>query len=162
MRMQPKTWWSRTLSIAVTYIIAANLLPNLLLVLINAAGYLPYSDRPGPGWQMPHFPTAQEVGFFAGFAVLLLPATGIVGTAFAAAGCILGFCRLPRWALGAIAAPAAFVAAGFMMDGVGWLIAISALGVYVAAGCGLLWGIFIFPELVPRFARRPAREQAEE
>ncbi len=83
--MQPKSWWSRSLWIAATYVIAANFLPNLLLVLINSVGYLPYSDRPGPGWQTPHLPSGQELGFFAGLAVLLLPATGIIGMVFAAA-----------------------------------------------------------------------------
>jgi hypothetical protein len=42
-----------------------------------------------------------------------------------------------------------------MVAGVGWLIAISALGVYVAAACGLLWATFVFPELVPRFNHEP-------
>ena len=74
---------------------------------------------------------------------------------FAAAGCMLGYCRLPRWTLRAIAAPVAFVATGLMIDGVGWLIAISAAGVYIAAGCGLLWAIFVFPGLVPRFTHEP-------
>lgn len=154
-RIQPTRWWSRTLWIAATYIIAADFLPNLLLVLINSAGYLPYSDRPGPGWQTPHFPAGQELGFFAGFAVLLLPATAITGMAFAATGCIFGYCRLPRWVLRVIAAPVAFMASGMMMAGVGWLIAISAAGVYVAAGCGLLWAIFVFPVLVPGFPHTP-------
>jgi hypothetical protein len=151
-RMLPTAWWSRTISIALTYIIAADFLPNLLLVLINCSGYLPYSDRPGPGWQTPHFPTGEELGFFVGFAGLLLPGTAILGAAFSAAGLILGFCGLPRWALRLFAALTAFLAAGLMMQGAGWYIAISALGVYVAAGCGLLWGIFVFPGLVPRMS----------
>ncbi len=36
------------------------------------------------------------------------------------------------------------------MAGVGWFIAISAVGVYLAAGCAGLWGFCIFPPLVPR------------
>ncbi|HET6934028.1 MAG TPA: hypothetical protein VFI72_04260, partial [Candidatus Angelobacter sp.] len=146
--------------IAGTYVIAADCLPNLLLIIINSSGYLPYSDRPGPGWQMPHLPTTQELGFFFGFSVLLLTGTAIVAALFVVAGVILAFCRLPGWALRLVAAPIAFLSAGLMMDGAGWYIAISALGVYIAAGCGLLWGIFVFPWLVPQMSRtspRPAR-----
>jgi hypothetical protein len=50
-------------------------------------------------------------------------------------------------------APTAFLAAGLMMAAVGWYIALSSMGVYTAAGCGLLWGIFVFPKLVPRMSR---------
>jgi hypothetical protein len=152
-KLLPVTWWSYTIWIAVTYIIATDLIPNVLLVLINSAGYLPYSDRPGPGWQPPHFPTGHELGFFTGFAILLLPATAIYGLAFALSGLVLGFCRLPRWLVRIMAAPPAFIAAGLMMDSVGWFIAISALGVYVAAGSGALWAIFIFPALLPTMGR---------
>jgi hypothetical protein len=52
-----------------------------------------------------------------------------------------------------MAAPTAFLAAGLMMAAVGWYIALSSMGVYTAAGCGLLWGIFVFPKLVPRMGR---------
>jgi hypothetical protein len=133
-----------------TYVIAADLLPNSLLVLVNSAGYLPYSDRPGPGWQMPHLPTGEELQFFVGFASLLLKGTAFCGLIFAAAGLVLGFCLLPRWGLRVLAAPTAFLASGLMMAAAGWMIAISSMGVYTAAGCGALWGLFVFPRLVPR------------
>jgi hypothetical protein len=150
--MLPNSWWSCGLWIVATYVIAADLLPNLLLVLVNSAGYLPYSDRPGPGWQMPHLPTGEELRFFVGFAALLLKGTAFYGLIFAAAGLILGFCWLPRWGLRVLAAPTAFLASGLMMAAGGWLIAISSMGVYAAAGCGALWGLFVFPRLVPRMS----------
>src|SRR5262249_2465574 len=146
----PDAWWSRCLLIVATYIFAADFLPTLLLVAINSIGYLPYSDRPGPGWQTPHLPVLQELKFFTGFAALLLPATALYGSFFAIGATILSFCRLPRWALRVIAVIPAFLAGGLLMAGVGWFIAISALGVYVAAGCTTLWSFFIFPALVPR------------
>lgn len=151
-RMRPNSWWSRCLWIVASYIVAADVLPNLLLILINSIGYLPYSDRPGPGWQAPHLPSIEELKFFSGFIVLLLKGTAFYGLLFAAAGFILAFCKLPRWALRVFASPTAFLASGLMMAAAGWMIAISSLGVYVAAGCGALWGLFIFPKLVPRMA----------
>jgi hypothetical protein len=149
-KMLPNSWWSRGLCIVATYIIAADLLPNLLLVLVNSAGYLPYSDRPGPGWQTPHLPTSEELHFFFGFAFLLLKVTAVYGLVFAVAGWVLGFCLLPRWVLRVLAAPTAFLTSGLMMAAGGWMIAISPLGVYIAAGCGALWGLFVFPGLIPR------------
>lgn len=148
-RTLPSAWWSRCLLTVATYIVAADFLPTLLLVVINSIGYLPYSDRPGPGWQAPHLPTLEELKFFVGYAALLFPATALYGSFFAVGSAILGFCRLPRWALRMLAVVPAFLAAGLLMAGVGWFIAISALGVYVAAGCAALWGLFVFPVLVP-------------
>ncbi len=152
-RTLPNTWWCRCLWIVATYVAAADLLPNTLLVLINSVGYLPYSDRPGPGWQVPHLPTGGEMQFFVDFAVLLLPATVIYAFIFAVAGLVLGFCLLPRWALRVLAAPTAFMASALLMAGVGWMIAVSSVGVYTAAGCGALWGLFVFPGLVPQIER---------
>jgi hypothetical protein len=140
----------RCLLILATYITAADFLPTLLFVVINSIGYLPYSDRPGPGWQPPHFPSVQELRFFAGFAALLFPATALYGSFFALGAGILSFCKLPRWALRIVAGVPAFLAGGLLMAAVGWLIAISAVGVYVAAGCAGFWGLLIFPRLVPR------------
>lgn len=135
-----------------TYVITADLLPNLLLVLVNSVGYLPYSDRPGPGWRTPHLPTTEELHFFIGFASLLLKGTVFYGLIFAAAGVILGLCLLPLWGLRVMAAPTAFLTSGLMMAAAGWMIAISSIGINVAAGSGAMWGLFVFPRLVPRMS----------
>jgi hypothetical protein len=149
-RTLPSAWWSRCFLTFATYIVAADFFPTLLLAVINSVGYLPYSDRPGPGWQSPHLPMMGELKFFVGYAVLLFPATALYGSFFALESAILGFCRLPRWGVRMIAVVPAFLAGGLLMAGIGWFIAISALGVYVAAGCAALWGVFVFPVLVPR------------
>ena len=153
-RKVTEAWWIRLAMILATYVIAADLLPNLWLVLVNSIGYLPYSDRPGPGWQMPpHVPTGPEFEFFAGFALLLLKGTAFYGLMFSAFGLILAFCSLPRWALRVFAVPVAFLASGLMMAADGWLIAISAFGVWSAAGWGALWGLLVFPRLIPPMSR---------
>src|ERR1700722_13775502 len=104
-RMLPTSWWSRSLWIVTTYVIAADLLPNLVLVLVNCAGYLPYSDRPGPGWQMPHLPTGDELRFFVGFASRLLGATAFYGLIFAAAGFGFWFFLFPLSGLPGLGGP---------------------------------------------------------
>src|SRR5689334_9881702 len=115
----PGAWWSRGLLTVATYIVAADLLPALLLVVINSVGYLPYSDRPGPGWQTSHLPKPEELKFFVGYTALLFPATALYGSFFAVGAAILGFCRLPRWALRIIGVVPAFLAGGLLMAGVG-------------------------------------------
>ena len=152
-KAQLDCWWSRFFLIVATYVIAADVIPNLLFMVIESIGYLPYSDRPGPGWFAPHLLSGPELGFYAGFAFLLLRGTAFCGLFFGLAGLILGFCSLPRWAHRLLAGSTAFLASGLLMAGAGWLIAIAAVGVYIAAGCGALWGIFVFPRLVPRFSR---------
>ena len=147
---QPKTWWSSLLWVIATYVVAADLLPVLTLAVVNSSGYLPYSDRPGPGWQRPHLPSKDELEFFFGFSVLLLKGTAFYGGLLALLAGLLGICRVPRWGLRIIATVLAFVSSGIMMAAAGWMIAISSMGVYTAAVCGGLWGLLVFPSFVPR------------
>ncbi len=145
-----KTWSLAFLWVALSYILMVDLLPNLILIAINSIGYLPYSDRPGPGWQLPHLPSAAELEFFFGFALLLLRGTILYGVLFAVLAWLLGFCQVPRWGLRFIATPLAFVSAGIMMAAAGWMIAVAPVGVYTAAMCGGLWGLLVLPRLVPK------------
>jgi hypothetical protein len=150
-----KVWASALFWVLVTYVLATDFLVNLLLLIVNSSGYLPYSDRPGPGWQRPHLPSKEELQFFLGFALLLLRGTALYGGLFAVLAGLLGVCRIPRWGLRLIVTPLAFVASGIMMGAAGWMIAISSMGVYTAAVCGGLWGLLILPCLVPRASYAP-------
>jgi hypothetical protein len=150
-----KNSWLSLLWVSVTYILAADLAPSLLLLAVNSLGYLPYSDRPGPGWQGPHLPSKGELQFFFGFAVVLLRGTAFYAALFAFLSRVLGVCRVPRWSLRLVATPLAIFSSGIMMAAAGWLIAISPLGVYTAAICGGTWGLLIFPRLIPKIAYVP-------
>lgn len=152
---QLRVWPAALLSVMVTYVLAADLLPNLLMLVINSSGYLPYSDRPGPGWQNPHIPKKEELQFLFGFALILLKGSAFYGVIYSASAWFLGFCRVPRWGLRLVATPLAFVSSGIMMEAAGWLIAISSIGIYTAAVCGGLWGLLVFPRLVPRASYLP-------
>lgn len=152
---RPKKWWSSLLWIVATYVLATDLLPNLLLLAINSGGYLPYSDRPGPGWQSPHLPSKEELQLFLGFAVLLLKGTAFYGSLFALLSVILGLCRVPQYGIRLTATILALISSGIMMAAAGWMIAISPIGIYISAICGGLWGLLIFPCLVPKFAYTP-------
>src|SRR5665213_2832862 len=89
-KLLPTKWWSSFLMIVATYIIATDFLANLLLLLINCVGYLPYSDRPGPGWQPAHLPSKDELRFFLSFAQALLPGSALYGGMFGLAGLLFG------------------------------------------------------------------------
>jgi hypothetical protein len=58
---------------------------------------------------------------------------------------IYEFCSLPRWLVRILGGLTAFLSAGLLMAGVGWMIAIAPIAVYLAAGCGLLWGALLLP-----------------
>ena len=147
-KLLPTKWWSSFLLIVATYIIATDFLANLLLLLINCVGYLPYSDRPGPGWQPAHLPSKDELRFFLSFAQALLPGSALYGGMFGLAGLLFGVCSVPRWVIRLLGAPLAFLASALIMSAAGWMIAISALGVYVAAGCAAIWALLLLPLLV--------------
>lgn len=119
----------------------------LLLTLSSAVGYLPYSDRPGPGWQAPSISISQ-IGFYLSWATLLVVPCLTYGTV------VFLFIRLLRW-LGApsiyvrvLACICAAAISLIVVAGVGWYIAIAAFPVWVAAGLGGVWGA----ALLPRYA----------
>lgn len=147
-RFAPSNRWLRLLCVFATYVLAADLLPVALLLGIDCIGYLPYSDRPGPGWQHPHIPSWSAISFYFGFAMY----TGVPTLFYAGAHTLLAYvyevCSLPKWLVRVLGGVTAFLSAGLLMEGAGWMIAIAAAGVYLAALSGLLWGIFVLPSFV--------------
>jgi len=91
-----------------------------------------------------------ELGFFFGFALYMGIPTLLYGLGQTVLSFVYEICSLPRWLVRILGAALGFLAAGLLMEGAGWMIAISALGVYLAAGCGLLWGLLVMPALVIR------------
>src|ERR1700674_315761 len=71
-----------------------------LLVLVGSSviGYLPYSDRPGPGWHGAGL-NAQELKFFLSWCILLVPSVAFWGVVLAVIGQTLAVCRSPLWFL---------------------------------------------------------------
>ncbi len=116
-----KIWSSSLLWVLITYVLATDFLVNLLLVVVNSSGYLPYSDRPGPGWQRPHLPSKEELQFFLSFALFLLRGTALYGGLFAALARAFGV--LPHSSMGSSAHRYAFAffASGIMMAAAGWI-----------------------------------------
>lgn len=134
------------------------LVSSLLLALIisQLVGYLPYSDRPGPGWQRPTF-SLNEIGFFVGWALFfLLPPALIYGGAISAIAFALRALRSPlllaRIVFGAIAG----LISSDLVASAGWIIAIASFTTVVGGIVGLAWGAFILPRyLRPQPEERP-------
>lgn len=145
--LKPTRQWARLLYVFISYFAAADLIPVILLLLIECIGYLPYSDRPGPGWQHPHLPAIAEVGFYLSFVLYLGIPTLLYAAAHTLLATIYDLCSLPRWLVRTLGGLTAFLSAGLLMEGAGWMIAIAPIGVYLAAACGLLWGVLVLPIL---------------
>lgn len=144
-RFKPAHRWARAFYIFASYILASDLVPIILLLLMECIGYLPYSDRPGPGWQRPHLPERAELSFYLSFALMLCRPALFYAAAHTLLAAIYALCSLPRWLVRILGGITAFLSAGLLMAAVGWMIAIAPIGVYLAAGCGLLWGTLLLP-----------------
>ncbi|MGH7529250.1 MAG: hypothetical protein ACREMN_02615 [Gemmatimonadales bacterium] len=126
----------------------------ITLTISSAVGYLPYSDRPGPGWTEPHF-SVQLLWFYAGWSVLLLLPAIIYGTVVFAWVRLLQFFEAPPVILRVAGALSAAAVALVLAAGAGWYIALAAFPVFVAAGLGAGWGALLLPRYLGR--RPPPR-----
>jgi hypothetical protein len=121
----------------------------LLLILASAIGYLPYSDRPGPGWYAAHIPNLREIGYYASWATFFVgPFALLWGILLFVLVRALGWLAMPRWLVRTVAAVFAFFLSLLGLAAAGWYIAIAGVVVYGGAAIGLLFGGWI----LPRFA----------
>lgn len=120
----------------------------LLLLGSSAVGYLSYSDRPGPGWGMPpHLPGLDEIGYFSGWAVLLLPMCYFFGVLLFAFVTWITWLNAPSWLIRV--AVAVFCAGVSMLSvaAAGWYIAIAPFVTNCVGVFGLLFGAFVLPRM---------------
>jgi len=132
----------------------------LVLILLTLIGYLPYSDRPGPGWQGAHLPGLREVGFFLGWAFpFVAPFAAYWGVLLFIFVRTLGWFGTPILVLRFVGG----VVCGFLglliVSASGWYIAISAIPVYTTGALATSFGIFVWPRFrgSPRLWRRSIR-----
>jgi MFS family permease len=121
----------------------------LILLALSAIGYLPYSDRPGPGWHSAHIPTLREISFYLSFGIFFLINFCLLWGAalFVFARC-LGWLSAPRVFVALTGGFAAGLVTLMGMAGTGWYIAVAAFPVYTAGILGLVFGAAV----LPRFA----------
>jgi hypothetical protein len=117
----------------------------VLLVVVSAVGYLPYSDRPGPGWHAAHIPALQEVGYYASWAIFFVgPFALLWGILLFALVRALGWLGTPRWLVRTITAVFAFFLSLLGLAATGWYIAIAGVIVYGGAAIAALFSAWIF------------------
>ena len=124
----------------------------LLLVATSVIGYLPYSDRPGPGWFVAHLPTMRESGFFASWSLFFVgPFALLWGPGLWLFIRLVGWLDAPRLLLRVLGGLLAGFLSLFGIAAAGWYIAISAVAVYGGGVLGLLFGALV----LPKFASPP-------
>ena len=129
----------------------------LFLSLSPVFGYLPYSDRPGPGW-IGKFPAIgwadfwHAVDFLSSWVLLLIPYAIVAGAIVFTVARLLERFRAPRIVVAIVAAVLAALASEHVVLGIGWHIAIAQAPGYVAMALGLIYGGFLLPR-APKLAR---------
>jgi hypothetical protein len=119
---------------------------SFVLLISSCIGYLPYSDRPGPGWWgRVHFPSWTEFATYIGLApwfgyFCLIFGLGLFGLCL-----VLGVASTPRWLNRLLGGLIAAAAAGLAIMGAGWYLALAAIGPDAAIVLGLLYGVCLFP-----------------
>ncbi len=124
----------------------------LFLVLSLAAGYMPWGDFPGPGWQDWSWQTNLKIAgrnlpFVLGFSVLAaVPAAGMFLPAFLL---VRLFRRTPRWMVGLVGGALSSVAAGSaLLLAHSFLITLSPATIAVGVAAGAYFGAALLPRYV--------------
>jgi hypothetical protein len=128
----------------------------ITLTTSSAIGYLPYSDRPGPGWTEPSFSFGQ-VWFYLQWSTWLLVPSAIYGTVVFVYLRVLRVLDAPSALIRVVGATSAGLMAFVISAGVGWYISMAAFPVFVAMGLGGWWGAVLCPRyLGPKPLPRPS------
>lgn len=126
----------------------------ITLTVSSAVGYLPYSDRPGPGWIGPSFSFGQ-LGFYLSWSTLLLLPSAIYATVIVVFARLLTLFDAPWVVIRIIGALSAAFIGLVLASGVGWYISMAAFPAYVAAGLGAAWGAVLLPRYLGPKPPRP-------
>jgi hypothetical protein len=122
---------------------------SIVLLLSSCFGYLPYSDRPGPGWWgRVHWPSWAESATYIGFAPWFAYFCLYFGLGLFGLSLVLGVASAPRWLNRLLGGVIAAAAAGLAVMGAGWYLALAAIGPDAALVLGLLYGVFLFPRFI--------------
>jgi len=122
---------------------------SLVLLLSSAIGYLPYSDRPGPGWWgHAHWPSWAEFANYIEFSPWFAYFCLYFGLGLFGLSLVLGIASTPRWLNRLLGGVIAGAAAGLAVMGAGWYFALAEVGPDAAIILGLLYGVFLFPRFI--------------
>jgi hypothetical protein len=127
----------------------------ITLTLSSAVGYLPYSDRPGPGWHEPSLSVSQMAYYFSWATLLALPSL-MWGTAVFGFVLLLRFLGGPNILIRVLGGLCAATVSLVVVADAGWYIAIAAFPIWVSAALGAVWGAALLPRYTgPNPSSRP-------
>jgi hypothetical protein len=137
------------LGTAILFSVVVSAGTSLVLLVSSSLGYLPYSDRPGPGWWgHPHWPSLAEAATYFGFAPFLAYFCLFFGLGLFALALVFGLASTSRWLTRVLGAILAGGAALLAVSAAGWYFAVASIGPDTAGILGLLYGAFLFPRFV--------------
>lgn len=126
----------------------------IVLLSLTLIGYLPYSDRPGPGWQAAHIPTVEEMQFFWGWAVpIVAPVAVYSGALLFVLVRALGWFGTPVLELRIVGMVVSGYLGLLILSTTGWYIAIAPAAVYAGAALASGFGVGVLPKF--RGATKP-------
>jgi hypothetical protein len=144
-----KSWGRRIAGTALLFSCTVGVGTSFVLLVSSSAGYLPYSDRPGPGWWgRVHWPSWAEFATYFGFAPWFAYSCLYFGLGIFVLSLVLGFASTPRWLNRLVGGLIAALAAGLAVLSAGWYLALAEIGPDAAIVIGLLYGLFLFPRFI--------------
>jgi hypothetical protein len=118
----------------------------VFLAIATTIGFLPYSDRPGPGWIGAHAPSLEELRFYFTWTYsFLAPGAAFWGFVLHVFARLLGWAGTPRWAVRTIGCLLGLITGFVLTLAAGWYIAVASAVAYAGAIFGALFGLFAFP-----------------
>jgi hypothetical protein len=129
------------------------------LSLAPVFGYLPYSDRPGPGWygRFPAISWAEfidTVRYMLGWAKLFIWQASFFALIIFLLARGLELVRTPRFVVAIICAVVSVFLTGLLMLAAGWYISIGAAPFYFAILLSVVFGALLVP-------KRPVRSNGD-
>ena len=126
------------------------------LILSSAVGYLPYSDRPGPGWYRPSFSLAQAAHYLSWGVLLSLPSV-VLATGMFVWLRLLQLLDTPRLAIRILGGTVAGALSVVLIAEGGWFINLAPFAVWVGGLLGVAWAGVLMPRLLDSPLKRPVR-----
>ncbi|UPT77495.1 hypothetical protein MN086_10660 [Sulfurovum sp. XGS-02] len=115
------------------------------------AGYLAYSDRPGPGWYAEPFSLSWEeflsnTVYILGWALLLSIYAIIIALVLFGLVRLLERFKMPDLGVAIVGAVLSGLLSAYIVLGIGWYIAIGLPAIIVGLVLGMLFGAFLLPQ----------------
>lgn len=124
----------------------------LFLILSPVAGYVPYSDRPGPGWHGNPFEITWEdftgnARYMFGFSIFLSMYAIFNAVILYAVVRLLEKFHVHKTIVAIIGAVFSGFLSSYMVAGIGWYIAIGLTAIIVSLILGVIFGAFVLPKI---------------